>query len=268
MTMQDKKTLTRCAAVCVGSASNGLPTSALSRASAEMMAAMGPKKKLSIAPCTLTANGNVRSVNTGRAYELMLNPSRYKHEKNVQFQKDDTVGKIGSESRFKSIEPESLSFDFVLDGTGVVSGPIPGKKVPDVVSEVGKLSAVVYQYKGKNHEPNVVQILWGALLFFGRLKNMNTEYVLFNPSGEPLRAKMSLSFRSYMSPKEEALRKNNSSPDLSHRIVFREGDSLPLLCHEVYRDSAYYTDVARYNNLVDFRNIEPGTEIAFPPLTS
>lgn len=226
----------------------------------------GPKQKLSIAPCVLTSNGDVRSVKTGEAYELMLNPSRYQHEKSIEFQSDNTVGKIGSESKFQSIEPETLSFDFVVDGTGVVGSAIPGKSPPSVVDEIEKLSKVVYRYNGKNHEPNVVKILWGRLIFFGRLTNMNAEHTLFDPTGVPLRAKMALKFRSYMSPKEEALRKNNSSPDLSHRIVFREGDTLPLLCYQVYRDSAYYTEVARYNNLVDFRDIAPGTEIAFPPL--
>jgi hypothetical protein len=226
----------------------------------------GPKQKMSIAPCVLTVSGDVRSVKSGQGYELLLNPNRYKHDKNVRFERDDTVGKIGSQSRFKAIEPETLSFDFTVDGTGVVGSSIPGKSPTDVVADLDKLAKVVYRYNGQNHEPNVVKILWGRLIFFGRLASMNTEHTLFDPTGIPLRATVSLVFRSYMSPKEEALRKNNSSPDLSHRIIFRKGDTLPLLCYQVYRDSAYYAEVARYNNLVDFRDIAPGTEIAFPPL--
>jgi len=41
---------------------------------------------------------------------------------------------------------------------------------------------------------------------------------------------------------------------------------LPLMCQTIYDSPAYYLQVARFNNLVDFRNLEPGTEIIFPPV--
>jgi hypothetical protein len=226
----------------------------------------GFKKKLSISPCDLEENGNVRAVRSSDSFELMLNPSKYNLDKSVCFTRSTTVGQVGSDNKFRAIEPESLSFDFVIDGTGVVNLPIPGVGSDDVTKQLEDLSKVVYRYNGKNHEPNVVQVLWGKLIFVGRLTSMNSEYTLFKPSGDPLRAKVSLAFKSYMSPKEEALRKNNSSPDLSHRVIFQKGDTLPLLCFRIYKDCAYYSEVARYNNIINFRDIEPGTEIAFPPL--
>jgi LysM repeat protein len=69
-----------------------------------------------------------------------------------------------------------------------------------------------------------------------------------------------------MSPQEEALRANRSSPDLSHKVMVKAGDTLPLLCYRIYRDSSWYRDVARINNLDDFRDLKPGTRLVFPPL--
>ncbi len=55
-------------------------------------------------------------------------------------------------------------------------------------------TSIVYKYDGSNHEPNHVRVLWGNLIFFGRLESMSVEYTLFKPGGEPLRAKIKLSF--------------------------------------------------------------------------
>jgi hypothetical protein len=44
------------------------------------------------------------------------------------------------------------------------------------------------------------------------------------------------------------------------------GDTLPLLCFQIYQESKYYVEVARINRLDDFRNLEPGRQILFPPL--
>ena len=228
----------------------------------------GFKKKLSITPCDVAADGNitVRGAAKDIGFELMLNPSSYKYQKSICYGKSKTIGSAGSENKFASIEPSTVSFDFLIDGTGVVNLPIPGPGSPDVKTQLEDLSKVVYEYVGDNHEPNVVRLLWGSLIFFGRLTSMTTNYTLFKPSGAPLRAKVDMAFKGFMSTGEESLRKNDSSPDLSHRVIFKEGDTLPLLCYRIYKDSAYYAEVADYNNLLNFRNIEAGIEIVFPPL--
>ena len=90
---------------------------------------------------------------------------------------------------------------------------------------------------------------------------------MFKPSGEPLRARVQLGFIGFMSKEEEALRANRSSPDMSHLIEVKAGDTLPTLCYRVYKDSSYYLEVARVNNMTDFRDIKPGSKLLFPPLS-
>ena len=66
---------------------------------------------------------------------------------------------------------------------------------------------------------------------------------------------------------EAALRANRSSPDLSHMVQVRDGDTLPLLCHRIYNDCGRYLEVAKENKLANFRSLRPGTWLRFPPLT-
>jgi nucleoid-associated protein YgaU len=53
---------------------------------------------------------------------------------------------------------------------------------------------------------------------------------------------------------------------MTHRRTVVAGDTLPLMCFQIYQDSTRYLDVARHNKLNDFRNLEPGQQIFFPPL--
>ena len=96
---------------------------------------------------------------------------------------------------------------------------------------------------------------------------MSTVYTLFKLGGDPLRAKVNLSFQGFITKKEESLKANKSSPDLTHQIVFRQGDTLPLLCYRVYEDCSYYLEIARLNNISNIGDIEPGTRLVFPPLS-
>lgn len=220
----------------------------------------GEKKRLAISPCT-DDDGKL-SVDDGTVFEAMINPSSYSHAHSISYNKKEAVGQAGAETKFGSIDAEKVNFEIVLDGTGVVD--VAG--VSDVATQVKELSDIVYKYDGNKHETNIVRLLWGSLIFFGRLDTMSIEYTLFKPSGEPLRAKIKMAFSSFLSKEEEALMANRSSPDLSHYVEVKAGDTLPLLCYKIYKDSAYYLEVARINKLSNFRNLVPGTRLHFPPL--
>lgn len=221
----------------------------------------GIKKKLTLSPCTVDDAGNVSVDGSKSNFEVMLNPASYSHSLSIGYDKKKTQGQTGTELKFSAVNPEKVSFDIVIDGTGVVSST-----APDVKTQVESLQAIVYAYDGTKHEPNHVRLLWGSLIFFGRLESLSLDYTLFKPSGEPLRAKLKLAFAGAMSKEEEGLKANRSSPDLTHLIEVKSGDTLPLLCQRIYKNTAYYVDVARANNLVNFRKIKPGTKLHFPPL--
>ena len=95
---------------------------------------------------------------------------------------------------------------------------------------------------------------------------MNIKYELFRQDGTPLRATISATFLEHTENHLHNLLANLSSPDLTHVRVVREGDTLPLLTFQIYGDSSYYPEVARVNQLDDFRNLKVGDEIFFPPL--
>jgi hypothetical protein len=222
----------------------------------------GLKKKLSIAACKVS-DGSISVDKSKTAFEAMINPAGYKRQLCIDYNKKKTLGQSSAAPKFSAVLPETLTLEgLVLDGTGVVeqNGQQSVKEMIDA------LLAVIYNYNGQRHEPNYVRLLWGTFIFFGRAESISIDHTMFKPSGEPLRAKVSLSFTGWMSAEESTLRANQSSPDLSHLVEVAMGDTLPLLCSRIYNDPSYYREVARINNLTNFRNLEPGMVLRFPPL--
>lgn len=215
--------------------------------------------KLTISPCDVSDTGAI-TVKSAK-FEVMLNPSSYTYSRGIAYNAGVAQGQSAQRPKFDHYEAEKVNFDIVIDGTGVAS-----VTSADVKTQINNLSAIVYQFDGSDHQPDLVRLLWGSFIFFGRLTTMTVEYTLFKPSGEPLRAKVKLAFTRYVGSNEAALRANMSSPDLTHLIEVKAGDSLPLLCYRVYKNSAYYLDVAKANGITNFRNIKPGTVLNFPPL--
>ena len=221
----------------------------------------GEKDKLTIATCKVDDAGNITVEDN--SFKFMLNPSEYDHSFAIGYNKKEAIGQSGSDVKFSGIKPEKLKFSVVIDGTGALGSEA---SKDDVKTQLKNIKGIVYKYDGEKHETSHVRVLWGSQIFYGRLESMTVDSKLFKPSGEPLRSKVGLEFTGFMSKEEEALRANRSSPDMSHLIEVKAGDTLPLLCYQVYRDSSYYLEVARENNLTDFRDIKPGSKLHFPPL--
>ena len=216
--------------------------------------------KLTISPCNVDENGNITGVKS-EGFKVKLNPSNYSRERSIEYSEKKSLGQHGGEAKFSAYGADTVKFDLILDGTGVT-----GNKETDVKTQIEDLENVVYKYIGDKHEPNIVRLLWGSLILYGRLTSMSMEFTLFKPTGEPLRAKVSLSFRGSMTSAEEARRARRSSPDLTHSIEVKAGDTLPLLCYRIYQDSSYYLEVARANKISNFRDLKPGTRLQFPPI--
>ena len=102
--------------------------------------------------------------------------------------------------------------------------------------------------------------------FDSRLMSVDIEYTSFERNGSPLRAVLKTSFTEDLDPEKRTAQERSSSPDLTHTRIVRSGDTLPLLSKEIYGSAKYYLQLARVNNLSNFRDLTPGTELIFPPL--
>ncbi|MAK35846.1 MAG: hypothetical protein CMC15_06690 [Flavobacteriaceae bacterium] len=192
---------------------------------------------------------------------VKINPASYSHKHQVNYCSTIPTGAANTPLKFSSMPPETISFDIHFDATGA----IPNNTVL-VETQLKQFKKVCFNFNGQIHEPNYLIVSWGSLVFKCKLTSLSVNYTLFKKDGTPLRAKASVSFQEAID--ETMINKiaNKRSPDLTHYVVVKAGDTLPLLCHEIYGDQFYYMEVAKHNNIANFRNLTPGTKLYMPPL--
>ncbi|UXH79423.1 CIS tube protein [Roseateles amylovorans] len=222
----------------------------------------GELTRLLLTRYSLNKDGTVK-LDSDTTFLTQINPADFKHNFSIGYDTTKQQGGAGTEPKFSALGDEEVSFSFILDGTGIV--PAATGQSLDVKEQLLQLSKVVYDYVELKAEPPYVRVLWGTLIFFGRLKSLSAHYTLFKPSGDPLRAKVDVSFVGAMSKSEEQrITSRSSSSELSKRQTAKEGDSLRTMCEAVYGDPDMAEQVARHNNMVETRELKPGQEILFP----
>lgn len=225
--------------------------------------------KLTIIRCAIQSSKIEPKSGAENTFEATINPESYSHNYSLQYtgtkgKGDAAIGKSGAVPKYSMADPEKLSFSIVVDGTGVVPDAV-GKTVAEQIEQLRK---VTYDYDGDEHEPTAVKIVWGEGLkeFFGRLTDMSVDYTLFHADGTALRAKVKLNFIEARTAAQEALEAKRRSPDLTHVVRVQSGDTLPLLCYRIYKDASKYLAIAAFNDLDNFRDLEPNTLLRFPPM--
>ena len=193
-------------------------------------------------------------------YTLQINPDTYTHSHSTSYGKVETSETAGQTTELKVMAPQTITFSFYLD----VTGPIPG--VQNLAYEIKRFKSIVYAYNGDVHSPNYIKLVWAGPPFLCRLTSLNIEYLLFKPNGMPLRAKLDVSFEEFLSPAAIAAQAKKNSPDMTHVRTVKASDTLPLMCFRIYGDSNYYIQVARFNDLANFRNLAVGSTLQFPPV--
>ncbi len=205
--------------------------------------------------------------------EVMFNPTTFqeKHANSYQTPRIQAVNSSGKPALYGYTPPGDLSFQLILDGTGVnfvgaeqLARVLSGESVKKQIATFKKLCL---EMNGKIHEPNYLKISWGDFKFSCRLATLDITYRLFDEAADPIRAELAAKFVKDKDAQTILLEADKQSPDLTHVRTVTSGDTLPLLCREIYGSSAYYLRVAADNRLDDFRNLTPGQKLRFAPLT-
>jgi LysM repeat protein len=206
---------------------------------------------------------------TGSPFTVWINPATYTQDLNIRYTNRQAPGSNGPSPEFNQVGQDNISFDLVFDTTGVIPPPVAGTPLPanGVATLIATFRKLVLTVNGKIHRPNYVMLSWAQLQFQCVLSRMKVNYTLFKPNGTPLRATVSVTFLGFASEKQLAQEAQLSSPDVSHLVTVVSGDTLPALSHRIYGSSLYYMQVAKHNNLTNFRRLTPGTQLVFPPLS-
>ncbi len=205
----------------------------------------------------------------GQPIHALFNPERYTVNKAVQFAEVAIPGLDSPVVQFVRGQAEKITMDLFFDTTqyGMVED----------VKDVRELTGQVYQLTkvhSETHAPPRCVLLWGKagkLFSFGTkvspwcvVESVNEEFMLFSPSGVPLRAKLTVSFREAWTIEEQLRETPRHSSDRTKYRTLKRGETLSHLAFEAYQDPGTWRLIAEANDIENPRLIPPGTRLRIP----
>lgn len=196
-------------------------------------------------------------------FTASINPESISHSRTINVNQENNANAYFDVYQFKGYGKETVSLQLILDGTGYATTT----KIT-VRDQLDSLLKAVYDFVGSSHRSHFVQIAYGDTLSnkWWVCESLDVNYTLFDSTGSPLIAEVDLSFVIHRNKKNQSAAEPAFSPDMTHIFTFKDGDSLPAMCKNIYDSVDYYMQIAEINQLSNFREIPTGTKLFFPPL--
>jgi nucleoid-associated protein YgaU len=192
----------------------------------------------------------------------MFNPENIAINENIVYDSNAPTGQAGVDPHFLKTDARTFTLELTLDGTGVNTN---GVKIP-VTAQVLLFRLATTSINGDSHRPNYLLLQYGLFICNCVLTSSTVTYTMFDMFGLPIRAKISASFTE-RTTSLGAILNMLSSPDLTHSVQVKDGDLLPLLTNQIYKNQNYYLQVAKVNKLKNFRKLKAGSTLVFPPIS-
>lgn len=201
--------------------------------------------------------------------EVLFNPSEYQLTDGSSYSEKKIPGLDGPIIQYISGDATELSLSLFLDtyvpkSTSLISFG-PPKESTDV-SIITKQIADATSIDGSMHRPPKVTFKWGSLNFEGVVTKMNHTYTMFTEKGMPVRAKVSLTFKSLVSPRDTKRKSPFESPDRTKYRTLRQGMGLWDIANMEYGDPDMWKVIARENGILNPLDVRPGQVVKLPAL--
>ncbi|MBX3249815.1 MAG: LysM peptidoglycan-binding domain-containing protein, partial [Myxococcales bacterium] len=184
--------------------------------------------------------------------EVPFNPTELSSERNTSYAEVAIPGLDAPVLQWVRGDGETVSFELFFDVTdNMVEGLIfDGQDVRQ--KWIRPLEHLMIQ-DPKLHAPPRVSLRWGPhiVLRRGFVKGLSVTYKLFDGLGRPARATARLTVRQAIPGEEQLADVGKNSPDLRGVAVVKEGDTLPLLAHRLYRDATKWRAIAEANRITN-----------------
>ncbi len=208
-----------------------------------------------------------RSPNLPPRITVQFNPAEYSMSKGAQIAEIAIPGIDAPILQFVRGQTQTLTMELFFDTTQSGMGENGVVDVRTLTDPVYRLS----QIQPRTHAAPRVRFFWGSgITFRAIVDTVQQKFTLFNPSGIPLRATLSVSFKEYQTLEEQLTRLNLQSSDHSKKRMVKRRESLALIAFREYGDASLwrhiYEDERNFDLIPDPRRLRPGIEITIPAI--
>jgi hypothetical protein len=196
------------------------------------------------------------SVDPPQSIDVLFNPTEYGVDRGASFAELQVPGLPMPILQFVRGEARSLTLELFLDRTN------SRQNVEDDLAALRKFVEI----DSELHAPPVCEFRWGRTTFQGVVTSLKEKYSLFADDGQVVRARVSLSLKSYQAAEVQLRNLKPSSPDRARLRVLREGETLDGLATEAYGNPRLWRVIAEANDIDRPRFVPPGTVLRIPAL--
>jgi nucleoid-associated protein YgaU len=199
--------------------------------------------------------------------EVQYNPTEYTLAKTNQIAEVPIPGLDTPILQFVRGQTETLALELFFDtteqGTGVGATSVTTKT--DAFYDLIKVES-------DTHVPPVLWLTWGGTSFPGKIRDgfrcvvdsVRQRYTLFDPTGVPLRAVVSLNLREYKSLAQQIKELKLKSADHTKSHIVGEGETLARIAYLEYGDPEKWRVIAEANGIDDPLAVPAGAVLSLP----
>lgn len=205
---------------------------------------------------TVLDHATITNTVTGAEVSVLFNPEEYTLAKDVNYAQTTVFGRRSPILQFVAGTLQTLEMELLLDTYEA------GGDVRDLTSKV----AAMMDIQPKTHAPPVLMFQWGSLVFRCVLARVTQRFVMFRPSGVPVRARLQVTFNEYDPVELESREIKRETADHVSTRVAGAGETLSSIAADTYGDAALWRPIAIRNGLDDPRALAAGDRLVMPAL--
>jgi hypothetical protein len=206
----------------------------------------------------------IKNLDKGVEFEVLFNPTEYSIEESNSW-KEQERERRKPELQFTGQSLKKLSMELFFDTYE------QNEDVRQYTSKIARLLIADID-SGKVKRPPRCRISWGQqdpggdFPFTGVLESVTQQFVLFSGDGKPVRAKLKVSFKEFITPKEQEEEHPTASSFPAQTYIVKDGETLSAIAYTLWNDPSLWRHLADQNALDNPRLVRPGTVLAVPAI--
>ena len=197
---------------------------------------------------------------TGQRIVVRYNPEEYSVSKDNNFAAQSIPGLGSPLVQFVNGNQRTLEVELFFD-----SYDTPTFVKEDVRVQTDQVAGLM-KLDSDLHAPPVLVVGMASLQFRCVLSRVNQRFIMFLPSGVPVRARLTCTFIEYVDPALEAAAANLQTADFSKVHVVAGTETLSEIAGRLYDDVGQWRPIAVANGIANPRTIRPGDALRIPAL--
>jgi hypothetical protein len=197
---------------------------------------------------------------TGEVLFVPFNPEEYTLNQDNTFAAQAIPGLSGPILQFVNGNTQTLEMELFFDTWDTDSAE--KRDVRELTGRVVRLLDIDPDL----HAPPVLRVQWGSLDFRCVLVRANQKFQMFADNGQPVRARVTVTFNRYIDAEREAKEVNRQTADFTKVHLVTDGETLSAIANAHYGDPLTWRPIALANRLDDPRSIHIGQMLRVPSL--